>query len=356
MRKPNIPIFLIAFLVFLVSIASAQETEERVVDEVVAVVNDGVITLSKVKREMKSIVDLDVQQGKSREQAERDVQAKQGELIANLINEELIMQKAKELNLDPDIEASINQRMLEIMKEYNLKSLDALYEQMRSQNLDPQEIRDMWKKQAARERILQSQVQAKLYWSFSPKELKDYFDKNKAKFTKPEKISFSEIFLSFAGRQESAVRENANKIVAQLKSGANFSQIQKEQSDPGMVTQGAGKLEKVRTDDLPEIIKTPLKNVKVGSVTDPIEIKDLGIIILKVDEREAASSESEFNESAVRLAMMQEKYPQAAKDYFAKLREDAYIKINDNYRPLVAPILYADERQNKQAAKNDKEN
>jgi hypothetical protein len=27
------------------------------------------------------------------------------------------------------------------------------------------------------------------------------------------------------------------------------------------------------------------------------------------------------------------------------LREDAYIKISDNYRPLVSPILFADERK-----------
>ena len=46
--------------------AFSQETQTRVVDEVIAVVNDGVITLSRVKRESKSIVDTYVQEGKSR--------------------------------------------------------------------------------------------------------------------------------------------------------------------------------------------------------------------------------------------------------------------------------------------------
>ena len=36
---------------------SAQETQERVIDEVVAQVNEGVITLSRIKRETASIVD-----------------------------------------------------------------------------------------------------------------------------------------------------------------------------------------------------------------------------------------------------------------------------------------------------------
>ena len=37
--------------------ANSQETQTRVVDEVVAVVNNDVITLSRVKRETKNIVD-----------------------------------------------------------------------------------------------------------------------------------------------------------------------------------------------------------------------------------------------------------------------------------------------------------
>ena len=98
-------LFLLAFCVASVSVVSAQETEERVVDEVVAVVNEGVITLSKVKREAKGVVEAGVQQGKTREAAQREVDEKQGEMIANLIHEELLMQKAKELGFESEIEA-----------------------------------------------------------------------------------------------------------------------------------------------------------------------------------------------------------------------------------------------------------
>ena len=53
-------------IIFLASFSVlAQETQERVVDEVVAQVNDGVITLSRVKREAKAIVDTEVQQGQN---------------------------------------------------------------------------------------------------------------------------------------------------------------------------------------------------------------------------------------------------------------------------------------------------
>src|SRR5215203_3388846 len=90
-------VFLFVFGLLTSSAVMAQETETRVVDEVVAVVGDGVITLSKVKREAKGIVDTLIQQGKKPEEAQREVDEKRGEMIANLVHEELMIQKAKEL-------------------------------------------------------------------------------------------------------------------------------------------------------------------------------------------------------------------------------------------------------------------
>jgi len=345
----NIAILCLLFATFIVggTVVSAQESEERVIDEVVAQVNDGVITLSRVKREMKSIVDLEVQQGKDRSATQKLVNEKQGELIANLINEELLMQKAKEAGLDPEIEASINQRFIEIMKQNGVKTLEALYEQMRQQNVDPQEIRDMWRKQATRDRVIQREVQSKEYWRPSSAEVKQYYDSHKAKFSKPENVSFSELFLGFAGRDEAAVREKAKQFVAQIRGGANFDQLVKDNGDKPVVSPENGKTEKANIETLNEILKAPLKATKIGGFTDPIEVKDLGMLILRVDAREAASNESVFDESAVRSAMLQENFPSAQKKFFTDLRQDAYIKISETYRPTVAPILFADERKDK---------
>lgn len=346
----NFAIFSLFFFAFVLAIpaVSAQESEERVVDEVVAQVNEGVITLSRVKREIKTIVDSEVQQGKKREDVVKTVDEKRGELIANLINEELLVQKAKELGMDADVENAINQRFVEIMKENNVKTLEALYEQMRAQNVDPQDIRDMWRRQIIRERVIQREVQSRAYWEPTATAVKEYFEKNKAKFTKPETVSFTELFLGYAGRpDEASVLEKAKQLVTQLRGGANFDQLAKENGDKPIVAPESGKTEKATLATLNDVIKTPLAGVKPGSVTDPIVIKDLGVLILRVDARESASSESHFDEQAVRSAILQERFPEAQKKFFSTLRQEAYIKISDTYRPLVAPILYAEERKEK---------
>jgi parvulin-like peptidyl-prolyl isomerase len=339
-----------ATLLLLTLPTLAQESETKVVDEVIAQVNEGVITLSRIKRESKGVVELYVQEGKKRDEAQRMVDEKQGEIIANLINEELLIQRAKELGLEQEIDASMNQRFVQIMKQYNMKTLDALYEEMRKQGVEPDEIKTLWRQQATREVVLQAEVQRKLYWEPTPTQVKEYYDKNRAKFGTPETVTLSEVFLSFAGREEAAVREKAKQLLAQARNGADFQKLALENSDNQDVAQTKGKVGTLKVNELNPNIAKAINNVKQGGIAEPVE-DQVGIHIIRVDERSAASAESKFDESAVRMAMMNEKIVEAQKKYLAKLREDAYIKISDSYRPMVAPILFADERTEKPKTK-----
>lgn len=344
MKRINSAIFLIAFL-FLTSLtAFAQESELKVVDEVVAQVNDGVITLSRIKREMNTVIDAMVAEGKTREQATTEVQSKQGELIANLINEELILQKGKELGVESDADASVNQRFVEIMKQQNLKSLDALYKAMEVQGVDPQEIRESWRRQFIKDMVLRHEVDGKVYWGWSPKELKAYYEKHKEKFTKPEILTLSEIFLSFAGRDENAVRDKAKLLVTQLRGGADFTKLAIENSDREGVKETKGSVGTISLPELKQISEkflAPIAATKVGGFSEPVETIE-GIEIFRVDDRKEASKESYFDESEIRSAMTYEVIPEERKKYLVTLRGESYIKINDTYRPLVSPILSAE--------------
>ena len=177
--------------------------------------------------------------------------------------------------------------------------------------------------------------------------MKAYFEAHKEKFTKPATIGLSELFLGFAGRDEATVRAKAKKLVDELRAGADFAKLVTENSDRPEAAQTKGKVDPLPVRDLNEKYSAALKDVKVGGYTDPIEADDTGVSILRVDTRTEASNESEFDENAVRLEMMKEKLPETQKQFLATLREESYIKINDTYRPLVSPILFADERKSK---------
>ena len=321
------PAILLAATLFLSSFAvRAQENDTKVVDEVIAVVNDGVITLSGVKREMKGAIDSKVQEGAKREDAQKEVEGKQGELIANLINEELLLQKAKELGIE--------------------RRTDALYAPLTKASLDLNIVRAIWRRQATKYEVIRRDVQAKTYWEPTGSDIKAYYEKNKAKFLKPETVTLSEIFLNFAGQTQESVRARAKDLVTRIRGGADFVKLVLANSESQDVQNTKGVLGTVPLADLekqfPQYAKA-IKGLKAGQIAEPVE-DEVGIHILHVDERTAQSTEASFDEEAVRRAMLDENYPAALKKYMTKLRQDSYIKISESYRPVVSPLLFADER------------
>lgn len=344
--KRTISAIITAFFLFSAS-AFAQETELRVIDEVVAQVNDGVITLSRIRREMKFRVEALVEQGKTRDAASAEVQSKEGEIIATVIEQELLMQKGKELGVDTDVDSEVNRRFLDIMKSQNLKTLDALFKEMEKQGLDPVEVRENWRRQFTMEFVVNREVYGKTLWGWTGKEVKTYFEKNKDKFLKPEIVTLSEIFLGFAGRDEAAVRDKAKLIVAELRKGGDFAKFAAENSDRPDVKQTNGSVGSIPIPELKRICEkclAPIAATAKGGVTDPIEMVE-GIEIFRVDDRKDASKESFFDESEVRRAMTLEVLEAKRKEYMSELRRDSYIKINDTYRPMVSPYFLNENAQ-----------
>src|SRR5438128_2203922 len=182
------------------SLARAQEGEPVVVDEVIAQVNDGVVTLSQLKREMKERVETLKQNGMTEQQANTEVENHKAELIATLVNEQLLLQKGKELDLTEKVEAEVNKRMLEVAKQNGITSIDKLDEAMRQAGVDPVTTRQTLRVEIMKQAVLEGEVDSKLFFGLSADELHRYFDTHRDKFVKPEAVELSEIFLSLAGK------------------------------------------------------------------------------------------------------------------------------------------------------------
>jgi peptidyl-prolyl cis-trans isomerase SurA len=323
-------------LIISPSQARAQEGEPVVVDEVIAQVNDGVVTLSQLKRESKERVDTLKQNGMTEQQATAEVEKRRNELIATLINEQLLLQKGKELDLSDRVEAEVNRRMLDVAKENKIPSLEKLEEAMRQAGVDPLATRQTMRVEIMKQAVLENEVDAKLFWGLSIEELRTYFEANKTKFIKPETIDLSEIFLSLAGKPEPEVRARAVELVKQLRSGADFGTLAAAYSERGQQTKGKVGLFQVA--DLRPDIAAAIKNVNAGGVSEPLKT-DEGYQILRVDARTAGSNTPTFNENRVRDEITRERLPKEREKYMQNLRNDAYVKVSENYRAQVEPLL-----------------
>ena len=199
-------LFLLAAFVISPSLARAQEGEPVVVDEVIAQINDGVVTLSQLKREMKERADTLKQNGMSEQQANSEVQKHKPELIATLVNEQLLLQKGKELDLSDRVEAEVNKRMLDVAKDNGVNSMEKLCAAMLQAGLICEDVRRTMRIEIMKQAVLEGEVDSKLFFSYSQDELHKYFDAHRNSFLKPESVELSEIFLGLAGKQDADVK------------------------------------------------------------------------------------------------------------------------------------------------------
>ncbi|MDQ3907351.1 MAG: peptidyl-prolyl cis-trans isomerase [Acidobacteriota bacterium] len=353
-----------AFAALCLLVASPARAQEegtpKVVDEVIAQVNNEVITLSMLRQEMKDASQALADQRKiPLADAQAEVAKKQAEMIATLINEQLLVQKGKELGYADSVEKEVNDRMVAVMKQEGFKTLEELYAAMRQSGVDPAAVRQQLRTEIMKQAVMQQEVAIKLYWGLTPTELKNYYEAHKDKFRKPESVTLSEIYLSTVGKDEAEVRAHAQAVVAQLRGGADFVATAKAQSErenekhERTAPNDGGKLgefvigENAGADDRvisSADIVAALKGVKVGGVTDPIKLPsdpnnaNPGFLILHVDARTPAG-EPVYNEENVRRAIASERLDKEQKDYLKKLREDAYVEVASGYREQVMPLL-----------------
>ena len=338
-----ISMFVVAILAVMPSSALAQEGEIQVVDEVIAQINDDVITLSMLKRESKERIESLKQSGISEQEATAEVAKRQAELIATLVNEALLLQKGKELDLSSDVEAEVNKRMLEVAKDQGITSIEKLEAAMREQGVDPVATRQTLRAEIMKQAVIQQEVDRKLFFGFTMDELKKYFQEHQDKFLKPESVTLSEIFLSSAGKNEAEVKARALALVRELRAGANFAKIaaansERENNGVRVAPETGGKVGAFEIPNLRQEIANSVKSVPVGGVSEPLRTNE-GYQIFRVDERTPGSTSATFNENQAREAMTIERGAKAREDYLQGLRNEAYIKIAENYAAAVYPIL-----------------
>ena len=335
--------FAFAVLTFSSGTAFAQEGEMTVVDEVIAQVNDDVITLSMLKRETKERIEALKQSGMTEQQALAEVSKKQAELIATLINEKLLLQRGKEMDMAADIEAEVNRRMLQIAREQGITTIEKLNEAMRQSGLNPDEVRRTMRTEMMKQAVLQQEVDRRIYLNLTPKEVKDYFDAHPDKFRKPESVKISEIYLVVTGKDEAAVKARALELVRQIRAGADFkalAQANSERERQGQRTAptDGGYVGEFDIPSLREDLVAALKDVKAGGVTEPLRSSD-GFQILRVDERIPAAATPTFNDNRVREAILGERQGKEREAYLQSLRNEAFIKVTEAYKPGLEPLL-----------------
>ena len=127
------------FVLAFASSARAQEPE--LINEIVARVNSDIITRADYLNALRDYKEQLTREmaGKSEAEINAEYEKVKPQILDFMIENILLEQKAKELNID--VEAEVNQRMAEIAKDNGLPNVLAFENELKKQGVDPEAAR-----------------------------------------------------------------------------------------------------------------------------------------------------------------------------------------------------------------------
>jgi len=335
MRKLSL-VSLAVVLFALVAFAS-----DTVIEEIIARVNNSIITRNeydKAKEQMLS---------EAREKGgvpDEDVTKREQDVLRDLIDQQLLIQKGAELGITGDTE--LIKRLDEMRKQMGLGSMEELEEAAQKQGVSYEDFKQNMRNNIITQDVIGREVGSHI--QITKEEEQKFYDEHKDKMERPEQVILSEILVAptkpaKAGEtapdptpeQLAAAEKNANDILADLKKGANFADEAKKYSD-GPTASDGGALGAFGRGSLAKELEDKTFSLKPGQFTDVIRTKQ-GFIILKVDQHQPAGVPPLKDvEQDVQQAIYLQKLQPALRTYLTKLRENAYIDIKDGYTDTAA--------------------
>lgn len=334
MRMKFIIAVLAAGLVLASAAARAQEPE--LVNEIVARINSDIITRADYLNALRDFKEELTRQMRAANKSDAEIDAefeqRKSQVLDFMIDDLLIEQKAKELNLD--VETEINQQMKQMAADNGLPNVIALENELKKQGIDPETARASIRKQLLQRDVINREVLGPIYQRLKEKDKRDFYDSHKEIFTTPGEVSISEIFLPLEGHTADEVDQRAKRLVVELRAGTAFADAVEQNSPANRASRAQkGKLGTFKQGELKEDVAAAISTLKVGDVTEPIRLQD-GFQIIRVDDRKPSTlrpfEDAEVQGYVSRAATM-ERAEEARKKFLKRLRDDSFIEITKGY-------------------------
>jgi peptidyl-prolyl cis-trans isomerase SurA len=329
---------------------------DTVVEEIIARVNNSIITRSDFERSKGQIKDEMKQQEPNATQ--KDVAEKERDVLRDLIDQQLLIDKGKDLGITADTE--LIKKLDEMRKQMNLESLDDLEKAAQAQGISYEDFKQNLRNQIITQQVIGREVGGHL--NITKEEEQKFYDEHKSEMEQPEQIRLSEILVSTAKPSSitpvndpaappsadgtkaaepasplappaddlAAAEAKANALHDQIQKGAAFDEVAKKSSDGPSAAQG-GDLGLFKRGTLSKELEDRTFAMKAGDITEPIRTKQ-GFVILKVTEHQQAGVPTmKQMEPRIQDALYYQKLQPALRAYLKKLREDSFIDVRQGY-------------------------
>jgi peptidyl-prolyl cis-trans isomerase SurA len=309
--------------------------ESKVVEEIIARVNNEIITRSELDKARAQAAE-DAQQDCSGrctpEQLQVAVEDRQKFALRDLVDQSLLAQRGKDMGIN--VEADVVKQLDEIRIKNNLKDLDDLEKAVSSQGINWEDFKNNIRNRLLTQEVIRREVGSHI--NIGHEEEMKYYQDHKADFVRPEQVAVRAIQINTEGKPESelpALKEKAQKLIDRVDQGEDFGELAKRFSD-GPTAQQGGFLGVYKRGELSKEFEDMVFKMKNKQMTPVIETKQ-GFLVMQVlehyDEGEQSFDKVE-NEIADKL--YNQKMEPAMREYLKTLREQSYVVIKPGFAEM----------------------
>ena len=327
----------------------APQDTEPAVDAVMVTVNGIPITESQVRRQVADEYGMQLEKlaAQAPELAAQQEKLAMKSMVNQMVIERLLEQEAKKAGIEVTEEQLVAEMTTQLAAATPPQTVEEFKQKVEAQGGNFEAMKARLAKQMKHIKLLEAKEPNDL--QVTEDDAKKYYDENPDEFKIPEQVRASHILLSTEPTDSNAdpnqvkaqTREKAETLLKQVKEGADFAAVAKENSACPSAAQG-GDLGMFGRDSMVKPFEEAAFGLKVGEISDVVETQ-FGYHIIKVTEHQDPNTVT-FAEAKEKLVanLKMAKTEEAFRSYIVSLQEKAAITYPSGgdapaMRPPVAP-------------------
>lgn len=316
-------ILLILAACHLLAMPAFAKTSGQPLDQMVAIVNEDLITRSELDHAMTAARLQISQQPAATSVSDKSLEK---QVLDQLINKKLQLQAAEAAGIqvsDDDVKEAIQK-----IASQNNVSVDELMVHVEGEGMSAANYKHEIHDQMVMQKLQQREVAGKI--SVTPEEVTAFMKANSTqKSTANNEYRLQDILVPLSdtpsAAEIAAAKERANTLMQKLKSGTSFTALAQAESKGANALQG-GDMGWRKLPEIPTAFMEHVPGMKKNGLAGPIQTGNGFHILLLTDVRQLDSGNQMMaDRKSVEMMLMQQKFEQAVQSWVSKLRSTAFI-------------------------------
>jgi len=309
--------------------------EGKVVEEIIARVNNEIITSSELEKARSIAVEEAQQECSGRctpEQLQVAVEDRQKFALRDLIDQSLLAQRGKDMGVN--VEGDVVKQLDQVRIQNKLESMEKLESAVTKEGLNWDDFKNNIRNKLLTQEVIRREVGSHI--TIGRDDAMKYYEAHKKDFVKPEQVALRAIEISTTGKTDSELpdlKKKADDMLRRIKDGEDFATLAKRFSE-GSTAQQGGYLGVYKRGELSKQLEDQVFAMKKNQLTDVIETKQ-GYLILQVLERyEEGEQPFEKVENEIMDHLYSERMEPALREYLKTLREQSYVVVKPGFQDM----------------------